>query len=79
MTDVHASAGAQPVAAKVRSVDNGVYSVDCFVSILTKNSQAPEGIQSTATYQLSLDSRNDWAVTEIGGVGAALEPSAAPR
>ncbi|WP_280426648.1 hypothetical protein [Nocardia carnea] len=70
---------AQPVAAKVRSADNGVYSVDCFVSILTKNSQAPEGIQSTATYQLSLDSRNDWAVTEIGGVGAALEPSGTPR
>ncbi|GAA5065137.1 hypothetical protein [Nocardia callitridis] len=70
---------AQPVAAKVRSEANGVYSVDCFVSVLTKNSQAPEGIQSTATYQLSVDSRNGWNLTDIGGVGAPFGGAQPPR
>ncbi|WP_109529493.1 MULTISPECIES: hypothetical protein [Nocardia] len=70
---------AKPIAAKVRSVDDGVYSVDCFVSILTKNSQAPEGIQSTATYQLSLDSANNWTISDIGGIGPAFGPTDPPR
>ncbi|MEV5835937.1 hypothetical protein [Nocardia sp. NPDC052112] len=70
---------AKPIAAKVRSEANGTYSVDCFVSVLTKNSQAPEGIQSTATYQLSIDSRNNWTVTDIGGIGSALAGAGAPR
>ncbi|WP_246350581.1 hypothetical protein [Nocardia barduliensis] len=69
---------AQPIAAKVRSTDDGVYSVDCFVRILTKNSQAPEGIQSTATYQLSVDSGNNWTITDIGGIGTPLG-GGAPR
>ncbi|WP_228798538.1 hypothetical protein [Nocardia nova] len=70
---------AKPVAAKVRSNNNGIYAVDCFVSVLTKNSQAPEGIQSTATYQLSLDSHHNWTITDIGGVGSALGSANAPR
>ncbi|MET7773184.1 hypothetical protein [Nocardia sp. NPDC005366] len=70
---------AKPIAAKVRSVDNGVYSVDCFVSILTKNSQAPEGIQSTATYQLSLDSADNWTISDIGGIGPAFGATDPPR
>ncbi|MDN2495458.1 hypothetical protein FHY52_01840 [Nocardia nova] len=63
-----------PITSKVRSVDNGVYSVDCFVSVLTKNSQAPDGIQSTATYRLAIDSAHDWAITDVGGIGAAVTP-----
>ena len=70
---------AKPVAAKVHSDNNGIYAVDCFVSVLTKNSQAPEGIQSTATYQLTLDSHNNWTITDIGGIGSALNGAAAPR
>lgn len=70
---------AKPVAAKVRSDNNGIYAVDCFVSVLTKNSQAPEGIQSTATYQLTLDSHNQWTITDIGGIGSALGAGNAPR
>jgi len=63
---------AAPIAAKVRSVTNGVYSVDCFVSVLTKNSQAPDGIQSTATYRLTIDSATNWIITDVGGIGSAL-------
>lgn len=65
---------AKPIAAKVMSESNGVYSVDCFVSVLTKNSQAPDGIQSTATYQLTIDSHNNWLITDIGGIDSALTP-----
>lgn len=68
---------AQPISAKAEEV-NGVYSVDCFVSVLTKNSQAPEGLQSTATYKLAIDS-HDWTITEISGVDSALGADTAPK
>ncbi|MFA5710100.1 hypothetical protein [Mycolicibacterium sp.] len=63
---------AQPLAAKVRSNTGGIYIVDAFVSVLTKTMQAPEGLQSTATYSITLDSRNNWQITDVGGVDAAL-------
>ncbi|AHH19868.1 hypothetical protein NONO_c50840 [Nocardia nova SH22a] len=70
---------AKPVAAKVHSNNNGIYTVDCFVSVLTKNSQAPEGIQSTATYSLTLDSHSNWTITDIGGIDGALGGATPPR
>ncbi|MDV6211975.1 hypothetical protein R3Q08_27305 [Rhodococcus erythropolis] len=63
---------ASPIAAKVESESNGVYEVTCFVNVLTKNLQAPDGIESTATYKMSLDSTNDWQITQISGIGSAL-------
>jgi len=63
---------ARPLAAKVRSSAGGIYTVDAFVSVLTKTMQAPEGLQSTATYNITIDSRNDWQITDVGGVDAAL-------
>ncbi|BBZ05459.1 hypothetical protein MCHIJ_48960 [Mycolicibacterium chitae] len=63
---------AQPLTAKVRSISGGIYIVDAFVSVLTKTMQAPEGLQSTATYSITLDSRNNWQITDVGGVDAAL-------
>ncbi|MEV5651938.1 hypothetical protein AB0L57_27145 [Nocardia sp. NPDC052254] len=70
---------AKPVAAKVHTNNNGSYTVDCFVSVLTKNSQAPEGIQSTATYSLTLDSHSNWTITDIGGIGSALGGATPPK
>ena len=61
-----------PVTAKVRSVNDGVFVVDCFVSVTTKNTQTPDGIQSTATYSLTVDSDDDWTITDVGGVGSAI-------
>jgi len=40
---------AQPLVAKVRSDTNGIYVIDTFVSVLTKTTQAPDSLQSTAT------------------------------
>lgn len=63
---------AKPLAAKVRSETGGAYVVDSFVSVLTKTTQAPEGLQSTATYSVTIDSNNDWLITDVGGIDAVV-------
>lgn len=63
---------ARPLAAKVRSHTGGIFVVDSFVSVLTKTMQAPDGLQSTATYSVTLDSNNNWQITDVGGIDAAL-------
>lgn len=63
---------AKPLAAKVRSDSGPVYVVDCFVSVLTKTSQGPDPLQSTATYSITLDRNQNWQITDVGGIGATL-------
>lgn len=65
---------AKPLAAKVRSDNDGTFVVDTFVSVLTKTTQAPDSLPSTATYSISIDSRNSWAITDVGGIGAVVGP-----
>lgn len=64
---------ARPLAAKVRSKVGGAYIVDAFVSVMTKTAQGPDPLQSTATYSVTVDSEKDWQITDVGGVGAAVE------
>lgn len=66
------SSSAQPLVAKVRSAIGGVYVVDSFVSVRTKTVQAPEALQSTATYSTTIDSNHDWLITDVGGIGSAM-------
>ena len=61
---------AQPLVAKVRSSTDGIYTVDTFVSVQTKTVQAPDPLQSTATYSLTIDSNKGWLITDVGGIGA---------
>ena len=68
------SSTAQPLVAKVRSNTGGIYVVDSFVSVQTKTVQAPEALQSTATYSTTIDSNNNWQITDVGGIGSALGP-----
>jgi len=68
------SSTAQPLVAKVRSITGGIYVVDSFVSVQTKTVQAPEALQSTATYSVTIDSNNNWQITDVGGVGSAMGP-----
>lgn len=63
---------AKPLATKVHSDVGGVYTVDSFVSVLTKTIQAPSGLQSTATYSVTVDSNAGWQITDVGGIDAAL-------
>jgi Mce-associated membrane protein len=61
-----------PLVAKVRSNSNGIYVVDTFVGVETKTMQAPEGLQSTATYSITIDSNHDWQISDVGGIGAVV-------
>jgi Mce-associated membrane protein len=61
-----------PITAKVITVSNGIYSIDCFVNVITKNSQAPDGIHSTATYRLAIDSTHNWVITDVSGIDSAV-------
>ncbi len=63
---------ATPLVAKVRSNANGIYVVDTFVSVLTKTMQAPDGLQSTATYSITIDSNHNWQISEVGGTGSVV-------
>lgn len=65
---------AEPLVAKVRSNTAGIYVVDSFVSVQTKTVQAPEPLQSTATYSTTIDSNNNWQITDVGGIGSAMGP-----
>lgn len=68
------SSSAKPLIAKVRSSKGGIYVVDSFVSVQTKTVQAPEALQSTATYSTTIDSNNNWLITDVGGIGSAMGP-----
>jgi len=63
---------AKPLAAKVRSDTNGIYVVDAFVSVMTKTVQAADSLQSTATYSITIDSNNNWLISDVGGIAAVV-------
>lgn len=64
---------AKPLTAKVQSNTDGVYVVQAFVGVMTKTAQAPDSLQSTATYSLTIDANHDWQITDVGGIGGVLE------
>lgn len=66
------SSSAKPIAAKVRSHDNGIYVVDSFVSVMTKTVQASDRLQSTATYSVTIDPASGWKITDVGGIGQVV-------
>jgi Mce-associated membrane protein len=66
------SSTAAPLAAKVQSDTNGIYVVEAFVSVMTKTVQAADNLQSTATYNISIDSKNGWQISDVGGIAAVV-------
>lgn len=64
---------ASPLVAKVVSKSGGAYVVDSFVSVLTKTMQSPEPLRSTATYSVTIDSNKGWQISDVGGIGAAVD------
>jgi Mce-associated membrane protein len=64
---------ARPLVAKVRSHTAAVYVVDSFVSVETKTMQAPDPLQSTAAYSITIDTGKDWKITDVGGIGAVVD------
>jgi hypothetical protein len=74
MVPLQWSSSAEPLVATVRSRNKGTFIVDCFVSVQTKTVQAPEALASTATYSITIDSKNNWLITDVGGVGSVVGP-----
>lgn len=72
------SSTSSPISAKVEAVDGDVYEVYAFVQIVTKNVQAPaDGIDTTATYKLTIDKGQDWKITAITSNGTNLDADGA--
>jgi Mce-associated membrane protein len=65
---------ASPIAAQIKSHNGSAYVVTAFVSVMTKNAQAPDGVQSTASYTVTLDGSKDWLITDVGGLDSAVAP-----
>lgn len=63
---------AAPIAAKVVSEQGGIYRVNVFVDVTSTNAQNPQGAQTTATYNVTLDKNSGWKITDVGGVDGAL-------
>lgn len=58
---------AQPITAQVTGHNGDLYTVAAFVNVTTKNAQSKDGVQSTATYTVTLDQSKDWLITDVGG------------
>ncbi|MFB7719123.1 hypothetical protein [Nocardia sp. NPDC056100] len=63
---------ASPIAAKAESVSGSSYKVDVFVNVTSTNAQNPQGVQTTVTYNITVDKNADWKITDVGGTAAAL-------
>lgn len=61
-----------PITSAVRSEHDGIFVVNSFLSVMTKNVQAPNGVQSTATYTVTINSKDNWLITDVGGVDSAM-------
>lgn len=72
ITPLQWTSTSQPIAAQVKSHMGSTYVVNAFVSVTTKNAQAPDGVQSTATYTITLDSAKNWLITDVGGIDTAV-------
>lgn len=68
ITPLQWTSTATPIAAQVKSHNGSLYEVLAFISVNTKNAQAPDGVQSTATYTITMDSARDWTITDVGGL-----------
>ncbi|WP_330183027.1 hypothetical protein OHB26_04790 [Nocardia sp. NBC_01503] len=66
------TSSATPVTAKVMSHENGVYLVNVFLNVTSTNAQNPQGVQTTVTYNVTVDPSNGWKVADVGGMNLAL-------
>ncbi|BDD84438.1 hypothetical protein TPB0596_42010 [Tsukamurella pulmonis] len=63
---------ATPLATVVTGDKDGLITLNVFLNMITKTTQRPEGIPSTATYTLTIDSKQDWKISDVSGMDAAL-------
>ena len=72
MVPLQWTSSSSPVAAVVKARNGDAFTVLSFVNVTTKSTQTPEGVESTATYTLTIDKAQGWQITDIASVGDAL-------
>lgn len=63
---------ATPISAIVMSEDNGTYKVNVFLNVNSSNAQSPDGTSTTVTYNVAVDTKDNWKVADVGGLDGAL-------
>ncbi|MEU1204991.1 hypothetical protein [Nocardia sp. NPDC005825] len=66
LTPLRWTSSATPVAAKVMSDENGVYSVNVFLNVTSTSAQAPDGGLTTVVYKVTVNKGAGWKITEVG-------------
>lgn len=63
---------ATPLGSVVKSNQDGVIQANVFVNVITKSTQRPQGIPSVATYAVTIDTKQNWMITDVSGIDSAL-------
>lgn len=58
--------------AEVRHVGDDVWKARCFVSVHATNVQAPQGRDVLTVYEVTLDKKRNWQITDVGGTPNGL-------
>ncbi|WP_067701727.1 hypothetical protein [Nocardia jejuensis] len=60
------------LSSQVITRDNGVYKVNVYLNVNSTNAQNPDGVLTTIYYTVNVDPKNDWKVTDVGGIDLPL-------
>ncbi|MCS3781591.1 hypothetical protein [Tsukamurella ocularis] len=53
--------------AEIRHVGDDVWKAKCFVAVHATNVQAPQGRDVVTVYNVTLDKKRNWQITDVGG------------
>ncbi|CAM3719534.1 hypothetical protein ACXYTP_20705 [Tsukamurella ocularis] len=53
--------------AEVRPVGDDVWKAKCFVAVHATNTQSPQGRDVVSVYDVTLDKKRNWQITDVGG------------
>lgn len=63
---------ATPLGTVVVSDKDGIMVVNVFLNVVTKTTQRPQGIPSVTTYSLTIDTKQDWVISDVSSIDGAL-------
>ncbi|MET9325300.1 hypothetical protein [Tsukamurella sp. NPDC003166] len=63
---------ATPLGTVVVSDKDDIMVVNVFVNVVTKSTQRPQGIPSVTTYALTIDTKQNWVISDVSSIDGAL-------
>lgn len=63
---------ATPLGTIVASDKDGLMVVNVFLNVITKTTQRPQGIPSVTTYSLTIDTKQNWVISDVSSVDGSL-------